>query len=170
MRLPQGRTAKRHTCPIPNKTHLSCVATFSCALSAVACDVASSHKCEVPGDSLGHAHICLVWRLSRARCRQWHETLRPVTGPKTQVIHLGMPVIVLWSEQSHSHRKPFEDFSKPQGIARCLCLRTLLPAPAKRNRTSSAVKRAAGVGCVAPRSAVASVAIHCIHMPPGMLR
>ena len=81
-----------------------------------------------------------------------------------------MPVIVLWCEQSHSHRKPFEDFSKPQGIARCLCLRTLLPAPAKRNRTSSAVKRAAGVGCVDPRSAVASVAIHCIHMPPGMLR
>ena len=32
------------------------------------------------------------------------------------------------------------------------------------------MKRAAGVGCVTPRSAVASVAIHCIHMPPGMLR
>ena len=57
-------------------------------LSAVASHVASSHKYEVPGDSLGHAHNCLVWRLSRARCRQWLETLRPVTGAKSQVIHM----------------------------------------------------------------------------------
>ena len=64
-------------------------------LSAVASHVASNHKCEVPGDSPGHAHDCLVWRLPRARCRQWLGTLLPVTGAKSQVIHLGMLMIVL---------------------------------------------------------------------------
>ena len=48
-------------------------------------------RCEVPSDSLGHAHNCLVRRLPRVRCRQWLETLRPVTGAMSQVIHLGMP-------------------------------------------------------------------------------
>ena len=57
--------------------------------------VASSDRCEVPGDSLGHVHICLVWRLSRVRCRQWLETLRPGTGAKSQLFHLDMPRAVL---------------------------------------------------------------------------
>ena len=41
---------------------------------------------------MGHAHNCLVWRLPRARCRQWLETLRPVTGAKSQAIRLCMPM------------------------------------------------------------------------------
>ena len=44
---------------------------------------------------MGHAHDCLVWRLPRARCRQWLETLRPVTGAKSQVMHLDMLINVL---------------------------------------------------------------------------
>ena len=31
---------------------------------------------------------------TNARCRQWLETLRPVTGAKSQAIHLGMPMTV----------------------------------------------------------------------------
>ena len=37
----------------------------------------------------------LVWRVPRALFRQWLETLRPVTGAKSQVIHLNMPMIAL---------------------------------------------------------------------------
>ena len=47
-----------------------------------------------PGDSPGHAHNSIVWRLSRARSRQWLVTLRPVRGAKPQVIHLDVPMIV----------------------------------------------------------------------------
>ena len=39
---------------------------------------------------MGYAHNCLVWRLPRARCRQWLETLRPVTGAKSDAIRLCM--------------------------------------------------------------------------------
>ena len=46
-----------------------------------------------PGDSLGHAQKNLVWRLPRARCRLWLETLRPVTGAKSQEIHMDMTMI-----------------------------------------------------------------------------
>ena len=35
-----------------------------------------------------HSASVLAWRLPPARCRQWLETLRPVTGAKSQVIHM----------------------------------------------------------------------------------
>ena len=35
------------------------------------------------------------YQFPRARCRQWLETLRPVKGAMSQVMHLDMPVIVL---------------------------------------------------------------------------
>ena len=36
-----------------------CYVQSSCAFSAVASDVASSHKCEVPGDAPAHSYVCL---------------------------------------------------------------------------------------------------------------
>ena len=61
-------------------------------------DSACSLRCEVSGDSRAHAHDCFVWRLSRARSRQWLLTLRPVRGAKPQVILLDVPMIVICEE------------------------------------------------------------------------
>ena len=47
---------------------------------------ACSLRCEVSGDSLAHAHDCFVWRLPRARCWLWFQTLREVTGAESEVI------------------------------------------------------------------------------------
>ena len=61
---------------------------------AMVSNLASSHRCGVPGDSCGHTHDSFVRRLPRARCRQCLQTLRPVTGAKSQVLHLGLPMTV----------------------------------------------------------------------------
>ena len=55
----------------------SCKWLSSCSLSAVAWDVASSHKCEGPGDSPGHAHDCLVWRLLSQNVTKNWSVVRP---------------------------------------------------------------------------------------------
>ena len=51
--------------------------------------------CEVPGDAPGHAHTRCVWRLSCARCLQWLQTLRSVTGAQSQELDLDMAISVL---------------------------------------------------------------------------
>ena len=68
-------------------------------LSAVASDVAffgSQHLPVVLRPSSMVSHVSSL--LPRARCVQWLETLRPVTSAKSQVMHLGMPMIVLCGE------------------------------------------------------------------------
>ena len=35
-----------------------------------------------------------MWRVTRARCRYWLQSLRPVTGVKSLAVHLGMPMSV----------------------------------------------------------------------------
>ena len=64
------------------------------ALLAMVSNLASSGMCEVPGGSCGHILVSLVRRLSPARCRQCLGTLRPVTGAKSQVLHLGLVMTV----------------------------------------------------------------------------
>ena len=45
-----------------------------------------------------HGASVLAWRLPPARCRQCLETLRPVTGAKSQVIQMDMPIIAWCGE------------------------------------------------------------------------
>ena len=70
------------------------VATASCALLAMDGNLSSSHRCDVPDDSCGHTLDSFVRRLPPARCRQCLEMLRSVTGAKSQVLHLSLPMTV----------------------------------------------------------------------------
>ena len=59
------------------------------------CDSASHRRCEVSGVSLAHAFHCFVWRLPRARCWRWFQTLRQGTGAEFEVILVAISMTVL---------------------------------------------------------------------------